>query len=74
MKKVFAACLCFFAASLAFAQSQSSLGQPATTAAAAQKSERLSADTPEITVFGNAFVAPKDWSSRAGRLETLGDT
>jgi len=62
MKKVFAACLCFFTASLVFAQRQSSSAQPATTAASTQKSERLSADTPETTVLGNAFVAPKDWS------------
>jgi hypothetical protein len=52
MKKVFVACLCFFIVSLAFAQSQSSSGHPATTAAPAQKSERLSADTPETTVLG----------------------
>jgi len=62
MKKVFAACLCFFTASLVFAQNHSSSAQPATTAAAAQKSGPLSADTPETTVLGNAFIAPKDWS------------
>ena len=62
MKKTLVACFCFFTVSLALAQSQSSSGHPATTAAAAQKSEFLSADTPEITVLGNAFVAPKDWS------------
>jgi CubicO group peptidase (beta-lactamase class C family) len=61
MKKVIAACLCFFTASLVFAQNQSSSAQPATTASA-QKSGHLSADTPETTVLGNAFVAPKDWS------------
>src|SRR6516165_12504510 len=62
MKKVFAACLCFFTASLVFAQNHSSSAQPATTAAAAQKSGPLSADTPKTTVLGNNFIAPKDWS------------
>jgi CubicO group peptidase (beta-lactamase class C family) len=61
MKKVFSVCLCFFTA-LLLAQNQTSSAQSATTAASAQKSERLSADTPETTVLGNAFVAPKDWS------------
>ena len=61
MKKALAACLYFLTASLVLAQSQRSSAQPATTAAA-QKSAVLSADTPETTVLGNVFVAPKDWS------------
>ena len=35
---------------------------PASTAAPAQTSERLTADSPKTTVLGNAFIAPKDWS------------
>jgi hypothetical protein len=58
---MFVACFCFFTIALVFVQSQSTSARPA-TAAPAQKSERLLADTPETTVRGNAFVAPKDWS------------
>src|SRR5215469_11695845 len=72
MKNLIATCLCFCtAASLVLVQSQSSSAQPATTAAAAQKSERLSADTPETTVLGNAFVAPKDWSIQVKGAATI---
>jgi CubicO group peptidase (beta-lactamase class C family) len=71
MKNLIAACLCFYTASLVLVQSQSSSAQPATTAAAAQKSERLSADTPETTVLGNAFVAPKDWSIQVKGAATI---
>ena len=71
MKNFIAACLCFCTASLVLVQSQSSSAQPATTAAAVQKSERLSADTPETTVLGNAFVAPKDWSIQVKGAATI---
>ena len=71
MKNLIAACLCFCTASLVLVQSQSSSAQPATTAAAAQKSERLSADTPETTVLGNAFVAPKGWSIQVKGAATI---
>src|SRR5215471_17357981 len=33
--------------------------------------ERLSADTPKTTVLGNAFVAPKDWSSAVKGSATI---
>jgi len=71
MKNFIAACLCFCTASLVLVQSQSSSAQPATTAAAVQKSGRLSADTPETTVLGNAFVAPKDWSIQVKGAATI---
>lgn len=71
MKKVIAVWLCFFTVSLAFAQNHSSSAQPAATPAVAQKSEPLSADTPETTVLGNAFVAPKDWSMQVNGPATI---
>ena len=71
MKNFIAACLCFCTASMVLVQSQSSSAQPATTAAAVQKSGRLSADTPETTVLGNAFVAPKDWSIQVKGAATI---
>jgi hypothetical protein len=37
---------------------------PSAPAVSAQRSERLSADTPRTTVLGNAFLAPRNWSIR----------
>ena len=62
MKKLVAACLYILTASLAIAHNQSASAQSATTAAASQKPQQRTGDTPETTVLGNAFVAPKDWS------------
>jgi CubicO group peptidase (beta-lactamase class C family) len=36
--------------------------QAPSASARVQASGRLSADTPEVTALGNAFIAPKDWS------------
>jgi len=50
--------LLLLVACLSFAQTQ----QPSAPAAASQPAVRLAADTPETTVNGNTFVAPKDWT------------
>jgi CubicO group peptidase (beta-lactamase class C family) len=60
-----------FGASLLFGQSQSSTVPSTTNTANSQTSQRLSADTPETTVLGNAFVAPKDWSIRVQSPATI---
>ncbi len=44
---------------------------PPAPAVSAQTSERLSADTPKITLLGNAFVAPRDWSIRVKGPATI---
>jgi hypothetical protein len=36
-----------------------------------QAAERLAADTPKTTVFGNGFLAPKDWSIRINGPATV---
>jgi CubicO group peptidase (beta-lactamase class C family) len=64
--------LCFlFSSALVFGQGQSSSVRSAGTSARAHPSERLSADTPETTVLGNAFIAPKDWSVRVKGSATI---
>jgi len=60
-----------FCASLLFGQSQSSTVPSTTSTENSQTSQRLSADTPETTVLGNAFVAPKDWSVRVKGPATI---
>ena len=42
-----------------------------TPATSAQAYVRLSADTPQTTVLGNPFVAPKDWSIRVQGQATI---
>jgi CubicO group peptidase (beta-lactamase class C family) len=64
MKKLLVCLLLVFAWALLFTQSTPAWAQPAINSAAAQAPEKLSADTPETTVLGNAFIAPKDWSIR----------
>lgn len=39
--------------------------------ASTQAPEELSADTPKTTQFGNAFIAPKDWSVRVKGPATI---
>lgn len=70
MKKVLVSFLLVFGSALLLGQSQSSSVQP-TNPASAQVSERLSSDTPETTVLGNAFIAPKDWSVRVKGPATI---
>ncbi len=64
MNKLVAGFLFAFGSTLLFAQDQTTSSKPTATAASAQAPQPLSADTPETTVLGNAFVAPKDWSIR----------
>ena len=71
MRKLVIAFHVVFGAALLFGQSQTSYAQPSNSAASAQASERLSADTPETTVLGNNFVAPKDWSIRVQGPATI---
>ena len=71
MKKLIVACLALLSALLALGQTQAPSAQPAAGAANAQTSVRLSADTPETTVLGNAFVAPKDWSIQVKGSATI---
>jgi CubicO group peptidase (beta-lactamase class C family) len=56
-------------------QNQNSFAQPvirpAVAAIVPQTSTRLSSDTPSTTVFGNAFIAPKDWSIRVKGSTTI---
>jgi CubicO group peptidase (beta-lactamase class C family) len=48
------------------------LGRPGSFAAAnAQASQPLTADSPETTVLGNPFIAPKDWSIRVKGAATI---
>jgi CubicO group peptidase (beta-lactamase class C family) len=56
---------------LVLGQSQTPSVPQTTNAAAEQAAERLAADTPKTTVFGNAFVAPKDWSIRVNGPATI---
>jgi len=46
------------ASCLAVGQTQA----PSLPAASSQPAQQLAADTPETTVSGNTFIAPKDWS------------
>jgi len=64
MQNLLVGLLLLFASVLQLGQNQSSSVPQATNAAPEQAAERLAADTPKTTVFGNAFVAPKDWSIR----------
>lgn len=70
MKRVLVSFLLVFSSALLLGQSQSSSVQP-TNPASAQVSGRLSSDTPETTVSGNAFIAPKDWSIRVKGPATI---
>ena len=56
---------------LVLGQSQTPSVPQATNVAPEQAAERLAADTPKTTVFGNAFVAPKDWSIRVNGPATI---
>src|SRR5271165_3314862 len=71
MKKLLVCSLLGFASALLLEQALSASAQPAVNAASAQAPEKLSADTPETTVLGNAFVAPKDWSIRVKGPATI---
>jgi CubicO group peptidase (beta-lactamase class C family) len=64
MKKFLACSLLVFASVLLPENALSALGQPLINAASPQATDKLSADTPETTALGNAFIAPKDWSVR----------
>ncbi len=64
MKRFFVGVPLLFSAALLFGQSQGSSVQAQSGALSGQVSQHLTADTPETTVLGNAFVAPKDWSIR----------
>jgi len=64
MQNLLVGLLLLFASVLQLGQNQSSSVPQATNGAPEQAAERLAADTPKTTVFGNAFVAPKDWSIR----------
>jgi hypothetical protein len=70
MKRVLVSFLLVVSSALLLGQSQSSFVQP-TNPANAQVSERLSSDTPETTVLGNAFIAPRNWSVRAKGPATI---
>jgi CubicO group peptidase (beta-lactamase class C family) len=71
MKRLLVGFLLLFIAAPLFGQSQSSSVQASSGALSAQVSQHLSADTPETTVLGNAFVAPKDWSIRVQGPATI---
>ncbi len=63
--------LLLFTSVLVLGQSQTPAVPQATNAAPEQAAERLAADTPKTTVFGNAFVAPKDWSIHVNGPATI---
>ncbi|PYY07045.1 MAG: serine hydrolase [Acidobacteria bacterium] len=71
MKNLVAGLLLLLTSILVLGQSQTSSVPQATNAAPEQAAERLAADTPKTTVFGNAFVAPKDWSIRVNGPATI---
>ncbi|PYX85952.1 MAG: serine hydrolase [Acidobacteria bacterium] len=71
MKNLVAGLLLLLTSILVLGQSQTSSVPQATNAAPEQAAERLAADTPKTTVFGNAFVAPKDWSIRVNDQATI---
>src|SRR5580704_13580161 len=71
MKRLLACSLLVFASALLFEPALSASAQPAINAASAQAPEKLSADTPQTTVLGNAFIAPKDWSIRVKGPATI---
>jgi|SRR5271157_40181 len=71
LKKLVVACLLSLSAASVFAQTQSPSVQTATKPVNGQASERLSADTPQTTVLGNAVVAPQDWSIRVKGPATI---
>jgi CubicO group peptidase (beta-lactamase class C family) len=71
MKKLLVCSLFVFASALLLEQALSASALPALNAASAQGLEKLSADTPETTVLGNAFIAPKDWSIRVKGPATI---
>src|ERR1700722_8503141 len=71
MKKLLVCSLLIFAPALLLEQALSASAQPPTNVADAQAPEKLSADMPEITVLGNAFIAPKDWSIRVKGPATI---
>jgi len=71
MQNLLVSLILLFSSVLQLGQNQSSSVQQAMTAAPDKAAERLAADTPETTVLGNAFVAPKDWSIRINGPATI---
>jgi len=71
MQNLLVGFLLLFTSVLVLGQSQTPSVPQATNAAPEQAAERLAADTPKTTVFGNAFVAPKDWSIRVNGPATI---
>ena len=65
MKKLVVTFLLVFSSAQLLGQGQSSSVPPSTKAVSTQASAHLSGDTPKTTVLGNAFIAPKDWSTGA---------
>jgi len=64
MKNFLALLLLVVSSTPLLGQGQSASVQPATQTSGVQASEHLAADTPKMTVLGNAFIAPKEWSIR----------
>jgi CubicO group peptidase (beta-lactamase class C family) len=71
MRKLILLLFFAFRSPLLLAQDQASSLPASSKSASAQTSERLSADTPQTTVLGNSFVAPKDWSIRVKGPATI---
>jgi len=71
MKHLLVGFLLLFSSILLLGQHPSSSVQRPTNAGTEQAAERLAADTPKTTVFGNGFLAPKDWSIRINGPATV---
>jgi CubicO group peptidase (beta-lactamase class C family) len=71
MKNLVAGFLLVFGFGLLVAQGQRPSARPIGSLVATEASESLAADTPKTTVFGNAFIAPRDWSIRVKGPATI---